>query len=137
MRLRPWSSSLPHSVTFDANPHSQVLEEQLGRRGKQLRLWSSSLPHSVTFLDTNPHSQVLEEQLGRRGDAVAPLEPMLQRTLADIQERLTFRAQVGVPILLLFSLNDPSAHAGRHPGAADLPGTGGCSCVGHHGQRGT
>ena len=39
--------------------------------------------------------QVLEEQLGRRGDAVAPLEPMLQRTLADIQERLTFRAQVG------------------------------------------
>lgn len=38
---------------------------------------------------------MLEEQLGRRGDAVAPLEPMLQRTLADIQERLTFRAQVG------------------------------------------
>ena len=39
--------------------------------------------------------QVLEEQLGRRGEAVAPLEPMLYRTLADIQERLTYRAQVG------------------------------------------
>lgn len=42
----------------------------------------------------HPAWQVMEEQLGRRGDAVAPLEPMLQRTLADIQERLTFRAQV-------------------------------------------
>lgn len=40
--------------------------------------------------------EVMEEQLGRRGDAVAPLEPMLQRTLADIQERLTFRAQAFV-----------------------------------------
>ena len=37
--------------------------------------------------------QVLEEQLGRRGDAVAPLRPVLLRTLADVQERLTFRAQ--------------------------------------------
>lgn len=37
--------------------------------------------------------QVLEEQLGRRGDAVAPLRPVLRRILADIQERLTFRAQ--------------------------------------------
>ncbi|KAI3426341.1 hypothetical protein D9Q98_008714 [Chlorella vulgaris] len=41
-------------------------------------------------------TEVMEEQLGRRGDAVAPLEPMLQRTLADIQERLTFRAQAFV-----------------------------------------
>ena len=41
----------------------------------------------------------MEEQLGRHhggGDAMAPLEPMLQRTLADIQERLTFRAQAFV-----------------------------------------
>ncbi|GAB4817343.1 hypothetical protein N2152v2_004389 [Parachlorella kessleri] len=37
--------------------------------------------------------EVLEEQLGRRGEAVAPLEPMLYRTLADVQERLTYRAQ--------------------------------------------
>ncbi|PSC70334.1 conserved oligomeric Golgi complex subunit 3 [Micractinium conductrix] len=37
--------------------------------------------------------EVMEEALGRRGDAAAPLEPMLQRTLADIQERLTYRAQ--------------------------------------------
>ena len=35
--------------------------------------------------------EVLEEQLGRRGDATVPLEPMLLRTLADIQERLTYR----------------------------------------------
>ncbi len=37
--------------------------------------------------------QVLEEQLGRRGNAVVPLRPVLLRILADIQERLTFRAQ--------------------------------------------
>ena len=37
--------------------------------------------------------QVLEEQLGRRGDAVAPLRPVLLRTLADVQQRLTFRVQ--------------------------------------------
>ncbi|KAK9817306.1 hypothetical protein WJX72_012420 [[Myrmecia] bisecta] len=35
--------------------------------------------------------EVLEEALGRRGEAVAPLRPVLLRTLADIQERLTFR----------------------------------------------
>jgi hypothetical protein len=39
---------------------------------------------------------VLEEQMGRRGNAAAPLEPTLQRLLADIQERLTFRAQAFV-----------------------------------------
>lgn len=36
---------------------------------------------------------MLEEQLGRRGDAVAPLRPVLLRTLADVQQRLTFRVQ--------------------------------------------
>ena len=42
--------------------------------------------------------QVLEEQLGRRGDAVAPLRPVLRRILADIQERLTFRAQAFIKV---------------------------------------
>ena len=37
--------------------------------------------------------QVLEEQLARRGSAVAALRPALVRTLADMQHRLTFRAQ--------------------------------------------
>ena len=50
--------------------------------------------------------QVVEEQVGRRGEAVHPLTPVLHRTLADVQERLTFRAQafikVGVfPFLVL------------------------------------
>lgn len=44
--------------------------------------------------------QVLEEQLGRRGDAVAPLRPVLLRTLADIQERLTFRAQAFIKVAI-------------------------------------
>ncbi|KAA6429125.1 MAG: conserved oligomeric Golgi complex subunit 3-like [Trebouxia sp. A1-2] len=37
--------------------------------------------------------EVVEEQMGRRGEAVHPLRPVLHRTLADVQERLTFRAQ--------------------------------------------
>ena len=37
-------------------------------------------------------AEVLEEQLGRRGEAVAGLRPTVQRLLADIQERLIFRA---------------------------------------------
>lgn len=37
--------------------------------------------------------EVAEEQVGRRGVAVHPLRPVLHRTLADVQERLTFRAQ--------------------------------------------
>ena len=41
---------------------------------------------------------MLEEQLGRRGDAVAPLRPVLRRILADIQERLTFRAQAFIKV---------------------------------------
>ena len=44
-------------------------------------------------MEGRARAQVLEEQLGRRGDAVAPLRPVLLRTLADVQERLTFRAQ--------------------------------------------
>lgn len=38
-------------------------------------------------------AEVLEEQLARRGDTCAALRPTMLRTLADVQERLTFRAQ--------------------------------------------
>lgn len=37
--------------------------------------------------------EVLEEELGRRGESVAGLKPTIIRILADVQERLTFRAQ--------------------------------------------
>ncbi len=43
--------------------------------------------------------QVVEEQMGRRGEAVHPLRPVLHRTLADVQERLTFRAQAFIKVL--------------------------------------
>lgn len=49
--------------------------------------------------------QVLEEQLGRRGDAVVPLRPVLLRTLADVQQRLTFRVQAFIKARL------PTLHA--------------------------
>ncbi len=45
--------------------------------------------------------QVLGEQLGRRGDAVAPLRPMLGRTLADVRHRLVFRAHNFIKVYLL------------------------------------
>ncbi|BDA42423.1 Conserved oligomeric Golgi complex subunit 3 [Coccomyxa sp. Obi] len=51
-----------------------------------------SLDELCGLVDILQH-EVLEEQLGRRGDAVAPLRPVLLRILADVQERLTFRAQ--------------------------------------------
>lgn len=37
--------------------------------------------------------EMLDEQLSRRGESVAGLRPIILRTLADVQERLTFRAQ--------------------------------------------
>lgn len=46
----------------------------------------------------NGHVQVAEEQVGRRGVAVHPLRPVLHRTLADVQERLTFRAQAFIKV---------------------------------------
>lgn len=42
--------------------------------------------------------QVLGEQLGRRGDVVAPLRPMLNRTLADVRHRLVFRAHTFIKV---------------------------------------
>ena len=46
--------------------------------------------------------QVLEEQLGRRGEAVAPLRPTLGRALADVQERVTFRAQTFIKVRIVY-----------------------------------
>ncbi|KAL4178866.1 hypothetical protein AMTRI_Chr13g84320 [Amborella trichopoda] len=40
--------------------------------------------------------EVLGEQLGRRGESVAGLRPTVDRILADVYERLTFRAQTYV-----------------------------------------
>ncbi|XP_020531892.1 conserved oligomeric Golgi complex subunit 3 isoform X1 [Amborella trichopoda] len=40
--------------------------------------------------------EVLGEQLGRRGESVAGLRPTVDRILADVHERLTFRAQTYV-----------------------------------------
>lgn len=48
--------------------------------------------------------QVLEEGMGRRGEAVQPLMLVLHRTLADVQERLTFRAQAFIKVRLTLSL---------------------------------
>lgn len=48
--------------------------------------------------DTQAAWQVLEEQLAWRGSAVAPLRPALVRTLADVQHRLTFRAQAFIKV---------------------------------------
>ncbi len=41
---------------------------------------------------------MLEEQLSRRGESAAPLRPVLQRTLADIQGRLIFKAQAFIKV---------------------------------------
>ena len=60
--------------------------------------------------------QVAEEQVGRRGVAVHPLRPVLHRTLADVQERLTFRAQAFIKVTVnLHLLSIP------HAGSAHLP----------------
>ena len=63
---------------------------------------------------------MLGEQLARRGDAVAALRPALSRMLADVQHRLTFRAQtfikvhftlVGRPCLGLWATDSRSVDA--------------------------
>lgn len=41
---------------------------------------------------------MLEEQLERRGETLAALRPILQRTIADVQHRLTFRAQAYIKV---------------------------------------
>jgi len=56
----------------------------------------------------------LEEQLGRRGDAVAPLRPVLLRTLADVQQRLTFRAQAFIKVIHLLPQKTDYAGKGRN-----------------------
>ena len=59
------------------------------------------------FSGGKDNGQVLEEQLGRRGDAVAPLRPVLLRTVADVQERLTFRAQAFIKVVHILCCGDP------------------------------
>ena len=61
--------------------------------------------------------QVLEEQLGRRGDAVAPLRPVLLRTLADVQQRLTFRVQAFIKARLLTLCCKGSLFSVKHEGS--------------------
>lgn len=40
--------------------------------------------------------EVLGEQLSRRGESLAGLRPTLDRVLADVHERLTFRARTHI-----------------------------------------
>lgn len=69
-----------------------VVQEQVSVAGleQSCAVWP---PYSLRESQPVPPVQVLEEQLGRRQDAVAPLRPVLLRTLADVQQRLTFRVQ--------------------------------------------
>ena len=70
------------------------------RRGRRW-LW----PHVLFEMADQQVMKVLGEQLDRRGEAVAPLRPVLQRTLADVQHRLTFRAQAFIKVSLVPSLD--------------------------------
>lgn len=45
--------------------------------------------------------QILEEQMDRRGEALTLLRPVLQRTIADVQHRLTFRAQAFIKVCII------------------------------------
>ncbi len=67
--------------------------------------------------------QVVEEQMGRRGEAVHPLRPVLHRTLADVQERLTFRAQTFIKVLShhLHHLTSCSSHGTIRAEAVQSP----------------
>jgi hypothetical protein len=48
-------------------------------------------------MDNVSQGEVLDDQLGRgRGDAAAGLRPTAQRVLADVRERLIFRAQTHI-----------------------------------------
>lgn len=40
--------------------------------------------------------EVLAEQVSRRGESLAGLRPTLERILADVHERLTFRARTHI-----------------------------------------
>lgn len=60
--------------------------------------------------------QVVEEQVGRRGEAVHPLRPVLHRTLADVQERLTFRAQAFIKVTLKPPPHSPHSLSSWHNG---------------------
>ena len=49
--------------------------------------------------------EVLGEQLNRRSESLAGLRPTLQRILADVHERLTFRARTHISDEVLFNLH--------------------------------
>jgi hypothetical protein len=49
--------------------------------------------------------EVLGEQLNRRSESLAGLRPTLQRILADVHERLTFRARTHISDEVLFILH--------------------------------
>lgn len=48
--------------------------------------------------------EVLGEQVNRRGESLAGLRPTLQRILADVHERLTFRARTHIRDEVIFIL---------------------------------
>lgn len=87
----------------------------------------TSLENSLraTYLMPDCGVQVAEEQVGRRGVAVHPLRPVLHRTLADVQERLTFRAQAFIKVIVtVHPLSTPTV-VYHHMVDRQLP----CSCV--------
>ena len=80
-------------------------------------------------------SEVMHEQLARRKDITAPIAPMFQRILQDVQERLVF-------LVLMFIRNDiggyvPTPHDLAYPerlkggGMGKWEGVGGSSMNGH------
>lgn len=84
----PFSASSPSSLAPLLDPLCTLLYDVLRPALVQL----SDIDMLCQLVDILK-VEVLEEQLGRRGEAVAPLEPTLYRILADVQERLTYRAQ--------------------------------------------
>ena len=90
----PWDIDVqaPHAVV-------EVTRETATRQNRFSPCSAPSLTHSDVA--PNAWQQVLGEQLGRRGDAVAPLRPMLNRTVADVRTRLVFRADTFIKVLLL------------------------------------
>ena len=67
--------------------------------------------------------QILEEQLERRGEALSSLHGVLLRTVADVQHRLTFRAQafIKVPVYILSLTLVGSTNIGYNPCRVSQP----------------
>ena len=92
------------------------------------------------MLNPEPYyvTQVLEEQLERRGEAVAPLRQTLARALADVQERVTFRAHTFIRVrtrpylCLVFSSLSGLGDSKVHPLKTTVMQ---CKNVAHQGQH--